>query len=604
MRKSILYAAKIVPVRMIFYFLLSLPTLVIPVFMLKIQKELIDTVSAFSQEKVKTAIVFVLLLLGLYLANLIFDMLSKDFMEYGYFRYINLHIQREIHKKMESLPLEHYENTGVFQLLEQGKNASMYVVFTASILNLIVQAAILLFTVFAYLFSIYPILFLFIIFVALPVLLEKMFVAKKKTILLQTNSQLNRETQYYKDVLSKADSMKELKVQGATHYFYHLWKESREKQNKNDMEIETDCFKIACVYRLLQGISHGIAFLIIFMLLFKKKISVGEFSVLLSSFALITTNLSSIMSFIGEIVQAGQLSKAYFDLLELPIVSGSEDVPKAGCEICFQDVSYAYPGMENEAISEVSFTLKEKESLAIVGVNGSGKSTLVKLMTGMLQPRKGSCLIWGKERQVLKEQGILEHISAAFQIFGKYKLSVAENVKLSDPKNSLKIKQNKFMQKSMVLQEEDIYKKENQIDEALEWADLDIDKDMLLGREFGGKELSGGQWQRLALARCYYRDRELIFVDEPTSAIDPLEELEIYKKLLELTKDKTVVVVTHRLGITKHVDKILVLDGGKLVETGSFVELQAKQGIFAHMWEEQAKWYHYPVSESVCNYEE
>ncbi|MCI9051804.1 MAG: ABC transporter ATP-binding protein [Lachnospiraceae bacterium] len=569
-RKTILYAAKIVPMRMIVYFLLTLPTLVLPVFMLKVQKDLVDLVSDSSEDKIKSAVILVFILLGLYLVNKVFDMFSKDFMEFGYFRYINLHMQREIHKKMELISLENYENVELFQLLERGQNSAMYVVFTASVLNLIVQAVVLVLMVSAYLCSIYPILFIFIIFVAFPVLIEKILVAKKKAVLLQANSQFHREMQYYKKVLSDTDSEKELKVQGAGHYFYGLWKESREKQSGNEKKIEKDCFRISCGYHLIQGISHGIAFAIILVLLIYKKISIGEFSVLLSSFAFITANLSSIMSFMGEIAQAGELSKSYFDLLELEIEDGTENISKEDCEICFQHVSYTYPGREKRAVSDISFTLKKKESLAIVGVNGSGKSTLVKLMTGMLKPKEGIC-VWGKgkKRDTLKERSILEHISAAFQIFGKYKLSVKENLIISSPEK----------------------REEDKIEEALKWADLDLKKEMVLGREFGGEELSGGQWQRIALARCYYRDREIVFVDEPTSAIDPLEELNIYQKLLELTKDKTVVVVTHRLGVAKNVDKILVLEDGKLVETGTFDELQKMDGVFAKMWEEQAKWY-------------
>ena len=123
-RKTILYAAKIVPMRMIVYFLLTLPTLVLPVFMLKVQKDLVDLVSDSSEDKIKSAVILVFILLGLYLVNKVFDMFSKDFMEFGYFRYINLHMQREIHKKMELISLENYENVELFQLLERGQNSA------------------------------------------------------------------------------------------------------------------------------------------------------------------------------------------------------------------------------------------------------------------------------------------------------------------------------------------------------------------------------------------------------------------------------------------------------------------------------------------------
>ncbi len=134
----------------------------------------------------------------------------------------------------------------------------------------------------------------------------------------------------------------------------------------------------------------------------------------------------------------------------------------------------------------------------------------------------------------------------------------------------------------------------SKMQDALDWAGLSISldaEDMLLGKEFGGIDMSGGQWQRLALARSYYRDRPIVFLDEPTAAIDPLEEMALYQKLEDLAEGRTVVLVTHRLGAVRTADQIIVLEHGKIVEAGNFDELMEKKGRFSYIWKEQMKWY-------------
>lgn len=185
----------------------------------------------------------------------------------------------------------------------------------------------------------------------------------------------------------------------------------------------------------------------------------------------------------------------------------------------------------------------------------------------------------GTDRRMLRERSIFEHISAVYQDYGRYKLTLAENVYLSDT-----------MDWNHGLKESDT----ERICRALEWADVRFDTKpdkMVLGKEFGGSELSGGQWQRIALARSYYRKRMVLLFDEPTAAIDPLEEMELYGKLNELAEKKTVILVTHRLGAVRNADKILVMENGSIAEMGNFDELIRLKGSFHNIWTEQTKWY-------------
>lgn len=238
-----------------------------------------------------------------------------------------------------------------------------------------------------------------------------------------------------------------------------------------------------------------------------------------------------------------------------------------------EHVSYRYPNGEAYALKDISLSIRKGERIAIVGENGAGKTTLAKLLSGFFLPTEGVMELGGVERSQLKENSIFEQISAVYQEFGHYKLTLAQNVYLGDTAKEMDHKK---------------------ISHALEWAGIllaDHPQELLLGREFGGTELSGGQWQRLALARSYYRQRPILFLDEPTAAIDPLEEMAIYQRLNDLAQNRTVVLVTHRLGAVRSADKILVLDHGSIAEAGSFEELMEQRGYFYHIWNEQAKWY-------------
>ncbi len=202
-----------------------------------------------------------------------------------------------------------------------------------------------------------------------------------------------------------------------------------------------------------------------------------------------------------------------------------------------------------------------------------------------------------------------------YQEFGRYKLTIAQNVILGDtgaaeegdcsenPAGKAGDRENIRMEEGCTPENVGAVGKKGtdpwgsggkRIREALDWADLFLEEDpeqMLLGREFGGRELSGGQWQRLALARSYYRRRPVLFFDEPTAAIDPLEEAALYGKLEKLAAGRTLVLVTHRLGAVRQADRILLLEGGKIAEAGSFTQLMERKGRFYRIWNEQTKWY-------------
>lgn len=204
-------------------------------------------------------------------------------------------------------------------------------------------------------------------------------------------------------------------------------------------------------------------------------------------------------------------------------------------------------------------------------------------MTGLYLPTEGNVLIGGVDTAKISPKALYKGISGVFQKYKRYKMTLEENIAISST-------------------EEIQYQNHEDVKEKLQMAvckaDLEINEEKfpkgyetMLSREFDGIDLSGGQWQRLAIARGFYRAHNMIVLDEPTAAIDPVEESKIYKKFSEMSKGKTAIIVTHRLGSAKIADRIVVMDKGKMVEIGTHEELIKAEGKYAEMYEAQSKWY-------------
>ena len=239
---------------------------------------------------------------------------------------------------------------------------------------------------------------------------------------------------------------------------------------------------------------------------------------------------------------------------------------------------YKYPNTDNYALEDINLEINNKDKIAIVGENGSGKTTLSKIIMGMYDNITGEVLYNGISSKKFNYQSILSKWTAVYQKYNKYKLSIAENVYISDFDNC--------------------YSNGNKLEEILEQLEFIIDENSfvdgentLLAKEFGGTDLSGGQWQKLSIARGMYRERKLMVLDEPTSAIDPIQEYKIYKLFEKITKDKTAIIITHRLSSVKFCNKIVAMKNGKIVGFGTHDDLIENCGYYKELWSSQAMQY-------------
>ena len=267
----------------------------------------------------------------------------------------------------------------------------------------------------------------------------------------------------------------------------------------------------------------------------------------------------------------------YLEALERESYDKKDIDIKTG-DVFFENVNFAYPNTDIDVLKDITVNIKDGEKIAVVGENGSGKSTFINLLCGMFDPKSGYITIGGTD--VSKEPAAArDAISVVFQDFAHYEASLRENITVSDKKRAAS--DDEIME---------LLKKIN-IDDVVEEQSNGLDE--LIGSfSDKGNNLSGGQWQKISIARAAYRqDAKIMILDEPTSALDPIAEAQLYRNFASLTGDKTTILISHRLGITAIVDRILVFKDGRIIEDGSHKQLMAQNGHYAEMYKAQSQWY-------------
>ncbi|ARV57452.1 ABC transporter [Nostocales cyanobacterium HT-58-2] len=333
---------------------------------------------------------------------------------------------------------------------------------------------------------------------------------------------------------------------------------------------------------LVSTLGNGFAFYWVVQQAFRRQISPGSVLLFIESLASFQRSLEEFVRTWLELYETLLYMEQFFNFLNkepsmVLCVPGTPVPNPIQYGISFKKVHFSYPD-NRSALKDISFTLYPNETVAIVGENGAGKSTLVKLLTRLYDPTEGVILVDGVDLRELNLNEWRHQIAAVFQDFGRYALTLGENIALGDltvleHPETLRYAIEKA---GMVGVVEKFSTKEN----------------TPLGKQFGGTELSGGEWQKLALSRAFVRKRaQLLILDEPTAALDPRSEYEIYHRFVELAEGKTTLLITHRLASVRMADRILVLKAGRLIEEGTHQELLRRGGEYATLWNMQAKHY-------------
>lgn len=317
-----------------------------------------------------------------------------------------------------------------------------------------------------------------------------------------------------------------------------------------------------------------------------------------SSFTMYVTMVTTLMALMLEVGQdmsfiwaEGEYVDDFYRLLDAPLISEGEksktevfagEKANRSLEIVFDHVTFRYPGTEKNIFTDLNFTIHAGERLAIVGVNGAGKSTLVKLMTGLFAPTEGHVYINGVDITDLKKQELYDLYSAVFQEVNVLAFSIRENIACtSDNVDDARVQ--------TALEKVGLWEKVLGFDKGL-------DQMMLKVIEEDGTDFSGGERQKLSIARGLYKDAPMVIMDEPTAALDALAEAEIYENFSSLVEGKTAVYISHRLASTRFCDKIALFDADGLAEYGNHEELMEKKGKYYDMFVIQGKYYQEEVT--------
>ena len=312
-------------------------------------------------------------------------------------------------------------------------------------------------------------------------------------------------------------------------------------------------------------------------------ITIGTLTFLIASFERSRGLIGSILTSIAHSYEQGLHLKDLFDFLEMqPNITNVPDARPMPVTVregfVFEGVGFRYPDAERWAVRDVSFTIGRGERVALVGENGAGKTTLVKLLTRLYDPTEGRILLDGVDLKDYDLESLRRAIGVIFQDFFRYDMKARDNIAvgwIEAREDDARIADS--ARKSLA---SDVI------------AGLDGRYDQMLGRRFeGGANLSGGEWQKIALARAYMRDAQLLVLDEPTAALDARAEYQVFERFTELTAGKMAVLISHRFSTVRMADRILVLDDGRVIEDGSHESLLRLGGRYAELFNFQAEGY-------------
>jgi ATP-binding cassette subfamily B protein len=339
---------------------------------------------------------------------------------------------------------------------------------------------------------------------------------------------------------------------------------------------------------ILSGLIQMVAFAVTqginLAAVFAGKLAIGQFTLYFQQTLNLAQAAEGVLDNYSSMSMRNKTIDNYLEFMSYPntikLPKNAELIPKNPNPpiIELKNVSFTYPDSERFILKDFNLTIKSGEKIALVGENGAGKSTLIKLLLRFYDVTDGEVFINGIPIKKIDLNEWYKKIGALFQDFIKYQFTFKENVIFGN-----------------LAKKDDLYALKDAIKKSGAdgyVADLPKGVDQIVGKTFEeGVDLSGGQWQKLALARAFFRDAPILILDEPTSAIDAKAEYEIFERVQNLQKDKTVIIISHRFSTVRNADRILVLDQGRIVEEGNHEKLMNKKGLYAELFNIQAKGY-------------
>ena len=493
------------------------------------------------------------------------------------------HVSVEVMRKAASLDATDYEDPVFYDRLERARVQATDRLAMIQQMGRLIQQTVTAMAFSAVLIRYSPFLLLLLVAGILPAFLGESHFAFLTYAKNFRQTPARRQMDYLRQVGGSKEAAKELKLFNLSEYLTNRFTAYSKQIYEENVALNRRRLFWGGLLALVGQLGYYGAYALSIYRTIQGRYTIGDLT-------LITTAIMQAMSNIQQAFStaSGVADQALFltDLLAFfemkPSVASKENGLPAPSPMTrgfeFRNVSFVYPGTDRRVLSNFSFTLQPGERVALIGENGQGKTTVVKLITRLYDPSEGQILLDGVDLREYDLADLHAEIGVIFQDFMRYEMTARENiavgrVEVSHNANEIEHAAEKSLAAGVV-------------------ARLGGGYDQMLGRRFeGGVDLSGGEWQKLALARAYLRDAQLLILDEPTAALDARSELEVFERFAELTQGKMALLISHRFSTVRMADRIVVLEGGRLVEEGSHAQLIALGGRYAAMFEMQAASY-------------
>ena len=424
-----------------------------------------------------------------------------------------------------------------------------------------------------------------VILVSVPSAIVNFVYRRKNFRYMRFSSKERRQMNYFSSILVDKDLVKEVRLYDLADNFIGRYFVAFKTYYKGLRKLILSESAWHVFFSVITGLTNLVFYIIIAKQVFIGNFQIGDYTLYTGAITSVAACISTLIASSGTIYEGTLFIDnliAFMDEKQniVPSIQPAEQVEHGtNHTIEFVDVSFRYPGTQKDVLKNISFTIRPGQTLALVGLNGAGKTTLIKLLTRLYDPTAGQILLDGKDLKTYDVKSLYQTFGIIFQDFGKYALSVRENIELGD------------IHKKPSMEMVEYAANQSTASQYIQNLARGYDTPLMRIFEHDGLELSIGQWQKLAIARAFYADSDIMILDEPTASLDPMAEQEIFNQFDQLRNNKTTVFVSHRLSSATIADNILVIENGNLIEQGSHKELMAQKGKYFDLFTTQSKRY-------------